>query len=72
MKVEWTVEVTDSSITVTHEGTGHSFIFMRLGEAPYVSGSPTVRYADDAHKPPDHFMDEAFQLAFDHARDAWS
>ena len=39
MKVEWTVEVADSSITVTLEGKGHSFIFMRLGEVPYVSES---------------------------------
>jgi hypothetical protein len=68
-QAKWTLESSEASIVVTHNESGHSFTFMRVSEAPYVSGSPLIRIADRSSISPDQLLDEAIQIAIDQALD---
>ena len=70
-KPEWSVEVSDYSISVTHQGTKCLFRFSRTENIPFVSNNPTIFLAEGMPNPSDDLFGEAMQIAIDTAAEEW-
>jgi hypothetical protein len=60
---QWTVEITEGFIAVTHRATQHLFSFSRMNQAPYIDTESFVDRFEDLDSMPDELIDEAIEIA---------
>jgi hypothetical protein len=70
-KPEWSVDVSDNSIIVTHQASGCRFHFSRTENIPFVSNESSISPEDGMQEPSDELFGEAMQIAIDTAADEW-
>jgi hypothetical protein len=62
---QWTVEITDGFIAVTHRATQHLFSFSRMNQTPYIDTESFLDRFEDLDSVPDELIDEAIEIARD-------
>ncbi len=60
---QWTVEITEGFIAVTHRATQHLFSFSRMKQAPYIDTEVFLDRLEDLDSVPDELIDEAIEIA---------
>ena len=70
-KPDWSVDVSDNSLIVTHQASGCRFHFILTKNIPFVSKNPTVSPEDGMQEPSDELLGEAMQIAIDTAVEEW-